>query len=424
MKIAAGYVRTSGNTNPESSIPNQINQITDYCKENNIVLLTMLIDERKTGSKTEGRESYLQLKNLINTRAVDTVIVAYSDRLARDSFEFVLTLQEMKNKNIEFISISEHIKGSNLSPQEIVWMGVQNEMENKARTKRMKDARDIVIREGKWPFSQPPFGYKFDKNRRLVIDKKNELIVKKIFKMYLNKSTFTEIVSFLNSNNIKKENGNPWFFENVTNILKSRTYTGFMYLKDNKTKLSPVGHEAIITEEVHKQVISMLKNRKKKVVTGMRFYLANQGILKCINCKSDMKIDHFGYICKEKCRKVKICPENIEYLIFFYLQKYLEGEISEEKVMIEMKKRMLFEQKDRIEKRYARATITKTVYDNKLEEINKELNLLYKTLANNSEHFEILEHLKNKNLIEIKKYLLKKNLSFFYSEKENSIKQI
>jgi site-specific DNA recombinase len=424
MKIAAGYVRTSGNTNPESSIPNQINQITDYCKVNNIVLMTMLIDERKTGSKTEGRESYLQLKNLINTRAIDTVIVAYSDRLARDSFEFVLTLQEMNTKNIEFISISEHIKGSNLSPQEIVWMGVQNEMENKARSKRMKDARDIVIREGKCPFTRPPFGYRFDDNRRLVVEEKNKLVVKKIYDMFLNKITILDIVSYLNSSKIEKDSGKEWVYDNVLSILKRKTYTGYMYSKDNKNKLSPVRHEAIITEEVHNQVITMLKNRRKKVVTGFKFYLANQGILKCIKCNSDMKIDHFGYVCKVKCQKVKVCPENIEKLIFLYLQNYFESEVSVEKVSLDMKKNMLFEQKNRIEKRFAKATITNTVYEEKLEEVNQELNLLYKTLANNSSHFEMLKHLRNKNKSVIKEYLLTNNLHFVYSEKENIIKVI
>jgi site-specific DNA recombinase len=423
MKIAAGYVRTSSYGNPESSIPNQINEITNYCKKNNIVLLTVLIDEKKSGTKTDGREKYLQLKNLIMNRSIDMVVVAYSDRLARDAFEFVLALQEMQKHKIEFISISENIKVSNMSPQEIVWMGIQNEMENKARSKRMQDARNIGIREGKCPFTVPPIGYKLDENKRLIIDESYSQTVKTIFKMYLNKTPLAEIVNYLNDNNIKTRKGNKWVHSHVISVLSSRTFTGYMYARDNKKRLSPVSHEAYITEEVHEQVTVMLKSRTRKVINTY-FYLASKGILKCEKCKTNMIINNRLYVCKKGFKCQKICPIKIEQLIPDFLRTIIESKVSDNEIEIERKKAMLFELKSRTEKRYAKATITKARYDTKLEEINMELNLLYKSLANNSEHFEILDHLKNKNLIEIKKYLLKKNLSFVYSEKENIIKQI
>lgn len=61
-------------------------------KKNNIFLKRIYIDDCTTGTKVEGRYEYQLLKKDLKTQKdIDTVLVGFSSKLAREAFEFILT---------------------------------------------------------------------------------------------------------------------------------------------------------------------------------------------------------------------------------------------------------------------------------------------------------------------------------------------
>jgi site-specific DNA recombinase len=134
MRNAVGYARTSSKLNPKASIPNQCKLINEYCEKNDIFLKEVYIDEAKTATKVEGRTGYMKLKSDLENGDIDIVIVSFFDRLAREAFEFVLTVVELNKKGVEIISISEDLSSKRMSPIHLAMIAFEIENENKQRT--------------------------------------------------------------------------------------------------------------------------------------------------------------------------------------------------------------------------------------------------------------------------------------------------
>lgn len=167
IKSAVGYARTSSSyLNPKASIPNQCRLIKEYCEKNNIFLKEIYIDESKTCTKTEGREGYLKLKSNMND-GIDMIIVTFFDRLAREAFEFVLTIVELDKAGIEIVSISEDLSSKKMSPIHLAMIAFEIEHENKQRTERIHGAIKENRKQGIYNMSYVPTGYTKGQDNRL-----------------------------------------------------------------------------------------------------------------------------------------------------------------------------------------------------------------------------------------------------------------
>ncbi|WP_409303099.1 recombinase family protein [Peribacillus sp. SCS-155] len=181
FKAAVGYARTSGLINPKTSIPNQIRSIEKYCHEKEIKLHQIYVDECKSGTKVQGRDSYIQMMTRLDMEYINTVVVSNFDRLNRDSLEFTKTVTALKHKGIGVLSIMQNANSIELTPIQISMAGLQVEMENNFRADRLKDGRKRMQSLGKFHKNNTPFGYDLDDERYLQINNKEAEIVKFIF---------------------------------------------------------------------------------------------------------------------------------------------------------------------------------------------------------------------------------------------------
>ncbi|OIK10060.1 recombinase family protein [Bacillus sp. MUM 13] len=309
-KIAVSYVRTSGIVNPKTSIPNQIRDIKKYCERNQIFLKYTLIDEAETGRYTENRDQYNKLKKIVKNEHVDMVIVSFADRFARDSFEYILSIRELVRDGRQFIALYEGIVEECTSALELSMTAIKVELENEQRTTRLKDGRKAAVEVGRCP-STPTYGYKKDKDLKLVVVEEEAKVIQKIFSMYNSGYKITHIITELNRNPLYE--GQPEMYpQRIWNYLKNKTYTGYIYSKNEikhedgsfhieYIQKSKVPHEAIITEEeFNKSKIKWDKSHKR---IKNSFYLCS-GLMKCpcgknITSAGD-KNQYFSYVPKER----------------------------------------------------------------------------------------------------------------------------
>lgn len=283
---AVGYARTSGDINPEASIPTQIEIIRKYCEQNNILLKQVLVDEKKSGMSTDKRFEYQKLKEIILQGSVDVVVVAFSDRLTRESFEFALTMEQMKRHGVDFISVKENLRGSRMSALEIAMVAIKNEMENNARAKRIKEGKLQSLRNGKYPFSKPPFGYTITKDKQLAIVEKEAELVKWIFDVYEEAKSIKEILAYVNSHHFQQDKRHKI----IGKILEQPIYTGERDLPPNLKEQLPnvkIIAPPIISIEQFERV---QKIREKKRRASASFYFLTQGVFVCPNCKGKLSL--------------------------------------------------------------------------------------------------------------------------------------
>ena len=222
VKNAVGYARTSSNINPKASIPNQCRLINEYCEKNGILLKDIYIDESKTATKVEGRLGYIQLKSDLQNGDIDLVIVSFFDRLAREAFEFVLTVVELKNKGIEIISVSEDLTSKSMSPIYLAMVAFEIEHENNQRKERIHGAIEENRKKGIYNLPKIPLGYLKDKNSRLIIDNKKDKTIQQIFERFLITESIYETSICFEEMELKQ----------IANVLDNKTYTGYIYTKE------------------------------------------------------------------------------------------------------------------------------------------------------------------------------------------------
>lgn len=328
VRVAVGYARSSGSVNPASSIPNQILSIKEYCEKRNIHLKEIYVDERKTGTKVNGRNQYkLLMKQLKYQSEIELVLVAFLDRLGRESFELIQAVEEIRLLKKELVCIKEGVTSKSLTPLQLAMMAVQAETENKQRTRRLADSKNSKIQKGKYLLSGVPYGYILDNDKKLVKDPIKSLIVEKIFHLYRQGDSISNIARKINY-----EYGSTIFdYTKISLILKNKTYTGYIHIRTDSEesgyrKLSEVAHESIISNEIFDECYALYLERKPKG-KPTHFYLLSNSVFLCPVCQSDVGVNSGNYICKSKCWKANIITVD-DLVIEFLLEK--EKETKEE----------------------------------------------------------------------------------------------
>lgn len=343
IKVGVGYARTSGKINPKSSILNQVQAIQSYCDKHKIFLKHIYIDDCKSGTKVEGRLEYQLLKEDLKSQSdIDMVLVAFADRLGRESYEFIHTVELIRETNKELICISEGLSSQTITPLQLVMLAIQSEMENKQRYQRLRDSKDIKIKQGQYLLSKPPFGYVWDENRYLIKDPKKAVIAEKVYTLFDQGYKVGTISRMIN-----EEYGPIITDVQVNNILSNKTYTGYIYLKDKNDpnsfkKISEVRHSEIISLDIFERCFKKLKKKNTRKRSTV-FYLLNQGVFLCPHCREGVYGKTEYYRCENKCWKMekeKLNCKVIDYFLFIEAQNDVLGKESEYETLL-LKKEQL-----------------------------------------------------------------------------------
>ena len=199
-----------------------------------------------------------------------------------------------------------------------------------------------------------PFGYKKSKEQKgkLEIDDETSLIVKQIFKLFLDGKSCLEISKILNENNVKtrmefankkiKTNISLWKREHIREILSNKVYIGTLeYLRTSKcikTRHKQITNDKkdwIIVDNAHKEIIckedfykvqQLLKNKKINKKKERKNLFAYK--LYCGDCGYSLYNSTQKYFCRtikyeynNKCKNNVIKKSIIENIVLKSIQK-------------------------------------------------------------------------------------------------------
>lgn len=276
-KKVAAYIRLSSDEEIQlTSIDNQIEIITAYCNQNNLVLVEIYTDDGYTGT-TFNRPAFKRMLQDLDIGIVNCVITKDVSRLGRNMLGVGRYIDEyFVNNNIRYISIMENYDSAANNNEES--MGLRlflNDYYAKECSKRTfnrirKKAKETNIT------ALGCYGYKKDKDGNLLIDEEVVDNVRYIFNEYKNGKSKKEIANSLNERNIltpllyKKQRG---FYLNQTNkvassiwnesmlgdILKNGQYTGDAYNlihAHRRCETTYNKHPPLIIKNTHPAIIS------------------------------------------------------------------------------------------------------------------------------------------------------------------------
>lgn len=243
MKNVVAYIRvsTDGQAGEDKfGLEVQKQQITEYCRKNDMNILKWYADEGESGAKE--RPGFDEIVyGEVNNPPVEAVVVAKTDRVARDIEIYYYYKMLLRKKDIELISIAEDFGkfGAFSSMLESFTLCVA-QMERDNINKRTSSGRAAKSAQGGYSGGRTPFGYRPDNGKMVIVPEEAE-IVKTIFKMKDdNGQTYQAIVDKLNGDGFTNRKGKPFVISTVQTIYENKNvYLGMYRYGKRSNKEAP-----------------------------------------------------------------------------------------------------------------------------------------------------------------------------------------
>ena len=231
MKNVVAYCRVSTDAQAgedKFGIEAQKEQIMRYCAKNEMQISNWYVDEGKSGAKEDRPEfDKLIYGTDVQNPPVEAVVVAKSDRVARDINIYFYYKHELLRKNMELISVTEDFGQLGVFSEALeALVLVMAKMERENITKRTSGGRAIKAAKGGYSGGRPPFGYKPVGGVLTIVPDEAD-IVRKIFKMKKDGATYKEICGALNAEGKTNRSGTKFSISTVQTIFENEnTYRG------------------------------------------------------------------------------------------------------------------------------------------------------------------------------------------------------
>ncbi len=419
------------------SITNQKSLLLRFVKENSHAHYKLYVDDGYSGTNFD-RPAFKQMISDIEAGQINMVVTKDLSRLGRDYIGCGEYIEKyFPAHNVRYIALTDNIDTiiDSCNNDILPFKAIMNDYYAKDISKKIKTALITKQKDGKWVGGCPPLGYMvqdINKNK-LVINKKEAYIIRKIFKLAIQGYSIYQIKEYLNENkvptasmirgsrgNSKFANYGIWNTKTIQNILTNQIYTGDL-VQHKRIKLNykikkvvsnkkedwiivPNTHEAIISKQDFNEVAKKLE--KSKRVKRKKITRLLDGILYCYECKhrlticSPRKSDGKTYLVCNYYRmysKNKVCTSHA--FNYDILEKEIVKIIKEKIYKIDIKDISL-----RI-KKYIDNNKNKNILQNLKMQIDKKRNYLdkmYLEKLDNKIDNEMYNRISNKLKLEIK----------------------
>lgn len=461
MKIAI-YSRKSKYTGKGESIENQIEMCKDYVFAHikNITEADIYIyEDEGFSAKNLDRPKFQKMIKDSKVYKFDYIVCYRLDRVSRNVSDFSALIEDLNQRNIAFICIKEQFDTSTPMGRAMMYIAsVFAQLERETIAERVRDNMLMLSRTGRWLGGTPPTGFTSEKVENLIIDGKLKssyklkfnqdeiLIVKEIYKKFIQLKSISAVSKYLISEGLKSRSGkyfsnlgikdiltNPvycqadkyaysYFLEKGSDVCfnendcsnkyglisyNKRDYTKKHVPRNDESKwIIAIGkHHGIISGEDWVNVQDMIAQNKpsdKKHSNNHNDYSLLSGMIYCKKCGEKMfaKIRHnstkkfvYDYICSSKlkgnaslCNIDNLNGQQIDDLVCDYLMDYL-NEDSEIFNLLENLKLKISNQKEQD---------NVSIIDNKIAKYILEIENLISSLAKPNVNSALFQFINNK----------------------------
>lgn len=389
LKIG-GYARVSHEEQKKFgfSIKAQIEEIENWCKENDHNLIDIYVDEGYSASNMKRPNLQRMIEDLPK---LDAIVFTRIDRLSRNVFEANKMLELFKTNKTDMIAIKEeHIDTTTSNGMLMFNLKVtlaQHELDR--GSERIKAVFEYKVREGEAVTGMLPFGYKIsnENGKKIIVkDEETETIVNDIFDHFSTYHSIRGTCIYINN-----KYNLTMHYKTYARILKRHMYTGKYKTNDNYAPAYITEEEYLLNQEYIKDNVKVRKTKNVYLFKSM---------IKCPKCKSsfigkyyDNKVRYYSYVCSKR-KSTKLCSfkkgiteEKIETFLIENVEELLKKHIASVRTNIEILPKP---EKDKIKKEirnikieldnlnymFRKGRISASNYDLEYEELEKELKKL------------------------------------------------
>ena len=250
MKNVVAYIRvsTDGQCGEDKfGLEVQREQIIEYCSKNDMNILKWYTDEGESGAKERPGFDEIVYGEVSNP-PYEAVVVAKSDRVARDINIYYYYKMLLIKKDIKLISIAEDFGqfGVFANMLEAFTLCVA-EMERENITKRTSSGRKVKASKGGYSGGRPPYGYT-PNNGRLVIVPEEAEVVKFVIESKDSGKTYQAICDTLNKEGKTNRSGTKFSISTIQVIFENKPMYQGMYRYGKDSEWVEGEHEPILKD--------------------------------------------------------------------------------------------------------------------------------------------------------------------------------
>ena len=294
-------------------------------------------EESASSSKDDfsNRPVLMQLLSKVEDGKVKHLYVYNNDRLSRNNITWGIIRQKLKEANCILYNNSGQ---ANLNDHmDNMVFGILSEItqyDNALRTERLKEGRRQKAIKGYWMGGPPPFGYKTNKNNKLILDKEQSVWIEKIFNWYSQGLSPKKIKHKLDGNVLTNRGKPLWSIGSIECLLRNSHPSG-IYTYYEKEIPCPRIVEQDIWDKVQKRLKAkrrLCRGNNKKV-----YSYPLREIMFCGHCGTQMggrsktyseKRQLISYVCLLHNKKWKESSVNGDWKRGKYCQNNVSMECS------------------------------------------------------------------------------------------------
>ena len=309
-------VSTARQAENELSIPDQLQQMRDWCKREGHLIVREYVEPGATATDDKRPSFQQMMQDAMASPAPFELIVIHSlSRFFRDVVEFGVHEKKLKRNGVKIVSITQQTADDSMGEMSRKMFSLFDEYQSKENSKHTSRAMRENARQGFFNGSRAPFGYRAvatdipgsrgRKKKRIEIDEAEAAVVRLIYDLYLHGDQcktvgIKEIVKHLTGKGLSLR-GSAWSIQTVHRILSASAYIGEHYFNVRDSKTGQIRPEAewimfksapIIDRATFEQVRKMREARAPgKIpprVTSSPTLLT--GLLKCGECGSNLTL--------------------------------------------------------------------------------------------------------------------------------------
>jgi site-specific DNA recombinase len=252
MKNVVAYCRVSTDAQAGEDrfgIESQKSQIMEYCMANDMQVSGWYVDEGESGAKMNRPEFDRLIYGEVSNPPVEAVVVAKSDRIARDIEIYYYYKMCLRQKGIELASVSEDFGKFGVFAEILESFTLTAaKMERENITKRTSAGRRVKAAQGGYSGGRAPYGYCVKEHALEVVESEAET-VRVIFAMRDENATLQAITDALNKDGRVTKAGKRFAVSTVQTIINNRKVYCGMYRYGGGEWVKGQ-HEAILEVEV------------------------------------------------------------------------------------------------------------------------------------------------------------------------------
>lgn len=248
--VAYTRVSTDGQVGEDKfGLESQRKMILDYCADHDMNVVRWFTDEGESGAKLRPGFDEIVYGDSVSNPPYEAVIVAKTDRVARDINIYYYYKMMLLKKDLKLISVSEDFGQLGVfSTMLEAFTMCCAQMERENITKRTGAGRKVKAAKGGYAGGKAPMGYRVD-HGSLVVEEKEAKVVRRVFELRDAGATLQRIVDNLNREGFVTRSGKQFGLSTVQSIVNNRkTYEGYYrYGKDAEWVVGQ--HTPILTEK-------------------------------------------------------------------------------------------------------------------------------------------------------------------------------